>query len=913
MQPPGSSVNTAADNQQPAVALPEALFQASLNRVATVIATLKDTKADKDEVVSLAEFNEFKTAIQRIEQEFLCLSNRILGLECGSSAQTSTQPNCTSVVDNLLTGLAPTSRQDGTIQSAGIGDTANLPPPPSRSLGTQHNPYLTRLEKRLRKQSIQLKNLLSPEISTSITKIDVLNLHKSLLPAVCRGMERLDELTNAYLKEAGENADESLVDLAEGTYDFASNWSEALLVKYVELDCGIKSLNPTFFGDLDKFTEHSDMSIYEHIHKFEKLVADQGSKTERAFLLFSKYLHEDIQRRCIEHKDDYDSLKDFLLKRYGDVWTMCNRIIDVIPNAPPDDIYISKDLVEHYIILDAATKKVDELFKLRTVNQEELISFAFSCEFITRLFNVMPFKARNELLVKLAQQGLNTSALQGRSVYLAMKEIITMNCSVVESHHKLNQVSVACQLEEDNDQNNSNDNANPQNSGHISSDMSGEFGIKPELEYSALPRANDLANTAVVDNSAHSSPANSRHHKYPCPIENHDHEVGTCEEFMTARPETRRIMTTGKLCWSCLGPFNKCKRNCQTIVPSSLICGQCSDYGKTKGFGPLNYLMCHKDAHKVNINHSDFTSALEAYLPGFMTKKHDTKKIIGILLTNVSGRPNCKKKTPTKSPPSQKKSRTRKPNPSQKVQCINTELGKLEKTGKSRIVKETEEDSFYITQVLNILGKDVLTLYDSGASHSLIRGDLGEDLGMKVVSDESVSIRTAGGGKIRTEYGSYKASLGPTDDGTYQEITAQGINTVTSKFKKYSLSEVNKEVKDINKLPPGTVLPKYTGGADAGLLIGIEATGLTPRLLFRLPSGLGVYLSPLRDKFGSRICYGGPHPAFTAGNEMAGQLTHPLQTHLAGEIKQQRFIHPGAIRPRIPIGNGILAPSLNKD
>ena len=112
-------------------------------------------------------------------------------------------------------------------------------------------------------------------------------------------------------------------------------------------------------------------------------------------------------------------------------------------------------------------------------------------------------------------------------------------------------------------------------------------------------------------------------------------------------------------------------------------------------------------------------------------------------------------------------------------------------TGKSRIVKETEEDSFYITQVLNILGKDVLTLYDSGASHSLIRGDLGEDLGMKVVSDEFVSIRTAGGGKIRTEYGSYKASLGPTDDGTYQEITAQGINTVTSKFKKYSLSEVN--------------------------------------------------------------------------------------------------------------------------
>ena len=221
---------------------------------------------------------------------------------------------------------------------------------------------------------------------------------------------------------------------------------------------------------------------------------------------------------------------------------MCNRIIDVISNAPSDDIHISKDLVEHYIILDAATKKVDELFKLTTVIQEELTNYAFSREFITRLFNVMPFKARNELLVKLTQQGLNTSALQGRPVYLAMKKVITLNCSVVENHHKLNQVSETCQLEKDNDQNNSDDDANPQNSRH-SSDLSGEFGIEPIPKHPALPRANDLANAAVVDGSAHSSPA-----KYPCPIENHDHEVGTCEEFMTARPETRRLMTKGKLC-----------------------------------------------------------------------------------------------------------------------------------------------------------------------------------------------------------------------------------------------------------------------------------------------------------------------------------------------------------------------------
>ena len=50
------------------------------------------------------------------------------------------------------------------------------------------------------------------------------------------------------------------------------------------------------------------------------------------------------------------------------------------------------------------------------------------------------------------------------------------------------------------------------------------------------------------------------------------------------------------------------------------------------------------------------------------------------------------------------------------------------------------------------------------------------------------------------------------------------------------------------------------------LLLGIKNTKLHPKLVKILPSGVGVFLSPFKDKWGSRIIFAGPHKAFTTEN-----------------------------------------------
>ena len=47
------------------------------------------------------------------------------------------------------------------------------------------------------------------------------------------------------------------------------------------------------------------------------------------------------------------------------------------------------------------------------------------------------------------------------------------------------------------------------------------------------------------------------------------------------------------------------------------------------------------------------------------------------------------------------------------------------------------------------------------------------------------------------------------------------------------------------------------------LLIGIKSVAAQPKLVHQMDNGLGIYLSPFSDIFGSRICYGGTHESLS--------------------------------------------------
>ena len=97
--------------------------------------------------------------------------------------------------------------------------------------------------------------------------------------------------------------------------------------------------------------------------------------------------------------------------------------------------------------------------------------------------------------------------------------------------------------------------------------------------------------------------------------------------------------------------------------------------------------------------------------------------------------------------------------------------------------------------------------------------------GFEITSSCPTSLTVVGGGSVKSKYGSYWFNLGPGAGGEYHEISCVGMDSVTSKFNKYDSSHICSEYISLSNpnhsVPP---LPKYVGGSEVHLLLGIKNT-----------------------------------------------------------------------------------------
>ena len=132
------------------------------------------------------------------------------------------------------------------------------------------------------------------------------------------------------------------------------------------------------------------------------------------------------------------------------------------------------------------------------------------------------------------------------------------------------------------------------------------------------------------------------------------------------------------------------------------------------------------------------------------------------------------------------------------------------------------------------------------------------------------------GGEINTNsnlggkhnFGSYRVKVGPYIAGGDKFVECQGVNSIVGNLKMQDLDEVNEEMRATGLLEPTVPLPRYAGGGDVGILLGIQDVQLDPVLVGVLPSGTGLYRCPFVDMWGSQFTYGGPHPSFSASTSV---------------------------------------------
>ena len=124
------------------------------------------------------------------------------------------------------------------------------------------------------------------------------------------------------------------------------------------------------------------------------------------------------------------------------------------------------------------------------------------------------------------------------------------------------------------------------------------------------------------------------------------------------------------------------------------------------------------------------------------------------------------------------------------------------------------------------------------------------------------------------------------------------MDSVTAGFGEYDLKEIIKEYRSSATTEElEYILPETVGGSRVHLLLGIKNTRIQPTLIRVLPSGVGIYLSPFKDIWGSRIIFAGSNKEFTKANkEQMGGFSHAVYMFNTESTEDDSIEHNKEVR-----------------
>ena len=751
------------------------------------------------------------------------------------------------------------------------------------SIQTSVSANLDMYGKSLRRQAKSLKALLSPEPANSIDKSTLQDVYQIKLPNVNSERRELQKVLRDYLKYNYANIE--LCTEVEKIIESAESWCNKMRDLYLSKGHNKKSQTGKLYDSLDKFSFKSDIDVFEFVKRFECITSDFEIPSERAELLYTKYLDGNIQDELIKYRDDYDAMKRLLMERYGDVRTMVNNALDpIMKDGPPKHSADLKTKLMYFRKFQSSLQKINKLLSSADIDTNQLGMYVYGHDFMKILLHHVPEWCVDTYIDSMQALNQSIARVSGKIAFDTMVSSVDW---LYQKYDDLARTEIPYSSKESLKLNRKDKVKTDKVVNHVTNPNPTFSESSTEADLSDYESDSDpTTNVFQAYRSRNDIKKGKKTAKdtFPCILKGHKHAIHECVEFFLHTPKERvehRKEFQFKHCTLCLQSSEECKyKKCVNIkdIPKILVCRDCKELTKTQHKACYSVFFCFNDAHKKPSN-NDMIQALEQYIPNFK----------GSLLNspiNVACHFQVYSSAKQGSKP---ETLTRPSNPKQDAQHFNTTTGMEELPSDPDKVSEVHEDSIAVMQLLCLKGKPVLTLYDRGANQHLINGPLAEELQIKVNNPEANAIGVVSGGKIWTDYGTYQMYLGPTAEGKYYEIIAQGIKDVTGNIPRYSLEDINKEALTYSHLVPGTSMPPYAGGDKVRLLIGLKNSDLEPVCIMNLPSGIGLYKSVFKDIFGSMYCYGGPHKTFTSINKSFNGNVNHISVYFAEMINQYRY------------------------
>ena len=512
--------------------------------------------------------------------------------------------------------------------------------------------------------------------------------------------------------------------------------------------------------ELKKFTGDSDGdTVYHFMSVFSSLTDSCCDPKDKATLLFSSYLSDDIMKEVEPFKSDFSLMESYLFQRYGDVREIAQSKVHKIAELRHPPSNNSYQNIQYFKTVQNLLLHCESLVSCPDINREEVSSVIHNSSYVKQIVSFLP-KSFIHKFVDALEREPKIPPPSGKKYFEILKD------QVSSTWRRLDNVCNITNIREI-----AADNKKAPKSANVASNQQQNSGTQ-----SPKPQ-----------NKGKSNQPKSKLY-FPCPFHESSeapHELGRCEEFFSKSNSERFTMCkTHKVCFTCLSP--ECyatSKSCISSVSSTFLCKECKADRYTRR---CCVLTCYRQGHSrpsLKVLESDLFKLLRVFNPSLLTNVREEFNLV--VLSN-----QVKRKNTNSSGPKTKSSAV---DPKSPVLTFDTSSGS--QVSKPDALKfSSREDSVYIFQTLKVKDSEILCFYDSGASGPLIKGELAEKLGLKVVDPRSQLIGALGNSSMYTEYGLYTTRLGPDQNGFYHELTLQGINQITSAYPKYDLSEIVREV-----------------------------------------------------------------------------------------------------------------------
>ena len=463
-------------------------------------------------------------------------------------------------------------------------------------------------ERRIRRVISEIDSVVSQVIEDNLSDVIIIDLHTNVLRDITKVAKESEDNAIQYSKIPDH--DPSLLDLLGDSTSKAYSWISDLKRLYSTRQLHLLSNKNKMLIDsisLKKFTGDCTQTIFDFFKAFDDLTKCSHTADQKATLLFGSYLDEKIKQEVALISTDFELLRSHLINKYGKAKHIIEVKLATIKDKKVMDSCSPSKQADHLRLVYSKLAEIQNLHHTSNIPMESIARYAFSHESLSLVVRSLPHLIIKEFFGEIGKIGLEAEDYEGEAAFNILLKFVQVAFKNLTAAAKLSVASAHENIYND----------KPKAKFMISDNQM----ITSTTHNEGVDISDNHASSVYFQQSGTEQSAKLWYDPklmFPCPISKHNHELGSCTEFFKMTVKDRLSVCRSKICFCCLGPWDKCRPSCNKIaaVPVRLVCQDC--IVSTKAI-QRNILICKSSDH-TKPSGSSLAQDIAKYLKGFDQK-----------------------------------------------------------------------------------------------------------------------------------------------------------------------------------------------------------------------------------------------------------------------------------------------------